>query len=256
MPLDFTYRAFEAFCQHVAQNPVFTLADTLSRPAQLPAPSVILRVDVDYREAHAVDLARIAAHYHLRGSFYFRHRSGHFDLDAMSAVAGLGHEVGYHFETLDTCRGDFAQAESLLLEHLRTLREAGFTVRTVAAHGAVPTAPTYQANFDLFTRVPDLCTRAGLLGEATLSVDFARLIYCSDAAWRWRRYEHTAPGTAGTPTSLPAIMDGLARPDAALYINFHPQQWFAHPVRMLYFRARNRIGRRVLSSIRRRQSTS
>lgn len=253
MPLDFTYRAFEEFCQCAAQHPVFTVADALLLPVLPSAPCFILRVDVDYREAHAVDLAHIAQRYHLAGSFYFREHSGQFDQDAMRAVADLGHEIGYHFETLDTCRGDFARAENLFLEHLQLLREAGFTIRTVAAHGAVPTAPMYHSNSDLFTRVPDLFARAGLLGETTLSVDFARLIYCSDANWRWRRYEHRTPDmTAGRLVSLRAIMDELADPNAALYINFHPQQWFAHPASMLYFRVRNRIGRRLLPVIHRR----
>jgi hypothetical protein len=253
VPLDFTYRAFEEFCQLAAQHSVFTVADALSLPVLPSAFSLILRLDVDYREAHAVDLASIAQRHHLTGSFYFRQHGGQFDLDAMRAVAALGHEIGYHFETLDTCRGDFAQAESLFLENLQLLRAAGFTIRTVAAHGAVPTAPTYHANLDLFTRAPDLFARAGLLGETTLSVDFARLIYCSDADWRWRRYEHRPPTlTAGTPVSLRAIMAELAGPVAALYLNFHPQQWFARPLTMLSFRARNRIGRRVLPAIHRR----
>jgi hypothetical protein len=243
MPTDFTLAAFEAFCQHAA--PVFTLADYLAQSAPPVPPFVILRVDVDYREDHAVDLARIAAQHHARGSFYFRCHQGGFALEAIRRIAALGHEVGYHFETLDLCRGNFDAASDLFLQHIDQLRHAGVGVRTVAAHGAPPAAATYRANLDLLRRDPNLLNRAHLSGETTLSVDFDRVIYVSDARWRWRRYEHYRPGAPGQLTSLRAIQETFTQRPAGLYINFHPQHWFAHAVPMRYFRLRQRIGRRV-----------
>jgi hypothetical protein len=248
--LDFTLAAFDQFCQQITHMPVFTLADFLARDVAPPTPYLILRVDVDYREHHAIQMARIAEHYHLNGSFYFRHRSEGFDLNAMRAVAALDHEVGYHFETLDTCGGNFEQAERLFLDHLGLLRDAGLKIRTVAAHGTVPTANTYQANFALFTRAPDLFQRARLIGETTLSLDFTKLVYISDANWRWRRYTSYSAGTKGKPTSLKQIMAELPRPNAALYITFHPQQWFPHPASTLYFRTRHRLGRVIIPLFR------
>jgi len=269
VPLDFTFAAFDAFCQRIAPLSVFTLAEYLSAtPAPTP-PFVILRADVDYREPSALRLAEIAESCQVRGSFYFRHRiqkgdsalarlilrgvsrqAPAFNVEIMSNVASLGHEAGYHFETLDTCRGEFDAAEDLFLTNLAHLRASGLAIRTVAAHGGRPLAPTYRHNLDTFSRAPDLFERARLLGETTLSVDFTRVIYVSDAHWRWRRYEAYQPGVTGKPTSLRAIMDALSDLDVGLYINFHPHQWFASPALMLYLRARNRIGRRVLSPAR------
>jgi hypothetical protein len=243
MLTDFTLAAFDAFCQHAV--PVFTLADYLAQPAPPAPPFVILRVDVDYREDRAVDLARIAAHHHARGSFYFRCHRGGFVLEAIRQIAALGHEVGYHFETLDLCRGDFDAASDLFLQHIDRLRRAGVEVRTVAAHSALPVTTTYRANLDLLRQRPDLLNRAGLSGETTLSIDFDRVVYVSDARWRWRCYEHYRPGVQGQPTSLRVVQETFRRWPAGLYINFHPQQWFARAVPMHYFRLRQRIGRRV-----------
>jgi hypothetical protein len=242
---DFTFAAFDEFCQRIAGGPVFTLAGYLARSTAPPPPFLILRLDVDYREAHAMCMARLAARHNLRGSFYFRHRHGAFDLEAMREIAAMDHEVGYHFETLDTCRGDFEAAECLFLDHLEALRGAGLTIRTVAAHGSPPTAPTYRSNLDLIDRSPGLLERAGVLGEATLSIDFTEVTYASDASWRWRRYDRFQPGARGKSTALGRIMQDSVRGNAGLYINFHPQQWFAHPASMLYYRTRNRLGRRL-----------
>jgi hypothetical protein len=245
MPIDFTLAAFDAFCLHAA--PVFTLADYLALPAPPRPPFVILRVDVDYHEDHAVDLARIAAHHHLRGSFYFRCHQGSFALDAVHQIAALGHEVGYHFETLDLCRGDFDAASDLFLQHVEQLRLSGVDVRTAAAHGGPPTAATYRANLDLLRQKPDLLAQVSLSGETTLSIDFDQVIYVSDARWRWRRYDRFQPGAHGQPTSLRATQEAFPYWSAGLYINFHPQHWFAHAAPMRYFRLRQRIGRPVRS---------
>jgi hypothetical protein len=245
VPLDFTLAAFETFCRNIAAVPVFTLDGYLSQATPPIPPFVILRVDVDYREAHAVQLARIAAAYNLRGSFYFRCHQGDFALEAMHRIAALGHEVGYHFETLDTCRGDFDAASDRFLQHVARLRQAGFDVRTAAAHGSQPTAPGYRSNLDLLAQRPDLLKHAGLSGETTVSIDFERVTYVSDARWCWQFYDHYRPGVKGKPTSLHNTINRFPRWTTGLYINFHPQHWFARPASMVYFRLRHRIGRRL-----------
>jgi len=251
VPLDFTFAAFDAFCGRIASLSVYTVADYLARPTPSPTPFVILRLDVDYREAHAVQMAQIAQRHHLRGSFYFRDRHGLFNLEVMRRIAALDHEVGYHFETLDTCQGDFEAAERLFLDHLEQLRRAGLVIRTVAAHGSPPTAPTYRSNLDLVSRSSRLLERAGLLGETTLSIDFTQITYASDATWRWRRYSGFKPGMQGRPTSLSEITKDSSRGAIGLYINFHPHQWFTQPAATLYYRFRNHVGRRVLPVMRR-----
>ena len=144
MPVDFTFAAFEPLCQAIAALPVFSVRDYLTNPPPHNTPFVILRFDVDYREHHAISLAAIATHYDMDGSFYFRHRNGSFDLDTMRAVAGHGHEIGYHFEALDTCRGDVNAAANHFATHIAALRAVGFDIRTAAAHGSTPTAANYR----------------------------------------------------------------------------------------------------------------
>jgi len=229
--------------------PVLCVADWLTQGAPPPPPFAILRLDVDYREPHAVRLAEIAAQHGLRGSFYFRHRGGAFPLAAMRAVQALGHEVGYHYEALDACAGDWQRAQRLFLAHVAQLRAAGLRVQTVAAHGGPPRAATYRRNDDLLRRTPTLLAQAGLLGDAALQMDFARVYYLSDAGWRWRFYARYTPEVTGTPTPLRAwLAAGLER-EHGLYVNVHPHQWFVGAWRARYFRVRNRIGRVVLGQL-------
>ncbi len=233
---------------------VFRVADYLALSVPPALPFAVLRWDVDYREPHAVRLAVIAAQHGLFGTFYFRRRGGDFPLEEMHAVQALGHEVGYHYETLDVCAGDRTCARRLFLEHIAQLREAGLLVRTVAAHGSVPRASTYHGNGDLLRGAPELLAQAGLLGDAALHMDFARVWYISDAGWRWRVYANYAPEPEvfGTPTSLCAWMTSGIEHKRGLYINAHPHQWFARATKARYLRARNRIGHVLLAWLGRR----
>gem|GEM_PF-1553642 len=239
----FTYTAFAALCRHLRTMAVYTVADYLALSAPPALPFAILRLDVDYREPHAVHLAEIAARNGLRASFYFRWRGGQFPLEAMHAVQALGHEVGYHYEALDLCLGDWACARRLFLAHVAQLRAAGIRVRTVAAHGSAPLAPTYRRNADLLQRAPDVLRQAALEGDAMLHIDFARVWYVSDAGWRWRVYADYTPDAHGTLTSLRAWLSARLEHERGLYVNVHPHQWFAGTWQARYFRVRNRFGR-------------
>src|SRR5690606_31345583 len=175
-------------------------------------PFVVLRFDIDYREAFAVRLAQLLAVERLRGTFYFRHHATGFDWSAIDTIAALGHEIGYHYETLDRCGGDFEAASAQFLADVETLRAHGVEVRTVAAHGSPPVAATYAGNLDLLRADPSLLSRAGLHGDAVASVRFEQVTYFSDAGWRWRRCDGTPPGVDPSPAQLRTCWTGSRSP--------------------------------------------
>lgn len=248
MPTDFTLAAFAGLCQRAARTRVLPVADFLRTAPCVPF--VILRFDVDYREAFAVRLAQMLAAERLRGTFYFRHHADGFDWAAIDMVAALGHEVGYHYETLDRSGGDFLAAGDRFLADISALRAHGVEVGTVAAHGAPPVSDTYAGNLDLLRADPSLLSQASLRGDAVASVDFGRLTYFSDAGWRWQRRNGAPPDAAVAPCSFADVLEQVAEPSPANYINIHPQQWFARPANTRYFRWRNRVGMRVVPRLR------
>ncbi len=245
----FTFAAFAELCRHLSTMPVFCVADYFALSAPPAPPFAILRLDVDYREPNAVRLAEIAAQQGVHGSFYFRWQGKTFPLDKMHAVQALGHEVGYHFETLDLCAGNWMCARQTFLAHIAQLRAAGIHVQTVAAHGSSPRATTYRNNRDLLRHAPELLRQAHLRGDAMQHMDFARVWYVSDATWRWHVYADYTPEIAGTPTPLPVWLGARLEHKRGLYINVHPHQWFASPWASRYFRARNRAGRALQAQL-------
>lgn len=101
-------------------------------------------------------------------------------------VADEGFEIGYHYDTLDRCNGDFDKAVALFEEELARFRLAGVNVQTVCSHGNPRVIKHgYQANYDIFLKDEGLKRRADILGEAYLDLDFSAVKYLSDAGIRW-----------------------------------------------------------------------
>jgi hypothetical protein len=137
----------------------------------------------------------------------------------MSTIAEMGHEVGYHYETLDLCEGDFDEAEALFRRQLKDFREAGIDIQTVCMHGNPRRRKTgYTRNSDLFKdRFDVLRQEYDLLGEAYFLPDSEGLEYISDVGIRF---------SAGWGESVGGLMEILRekRPQRSCLL-IHPDYW-------------------------------
>jgi hypothetical protein len=200
-----------------------TLAGYLSQPDRHEERVVILRHDVDISPAAALRMAQVEHDLGVRASYYFRHPST-FHPPTIRAVAGLGHEVGYHYEVLTTTRGDLDGALRLFGEKLSAFREV-CPVETVAAHGG--------SRYDQDTR--DIWNRCraqdfGLQGEAYLSIP--GFLYFSDTGRTWSplgKVRDSIPGGRPVPEQVRTTDDLMAWVVAAgesrLALNAHPERW-------------------------------
>jgi len=80
------------------RNPKSEIPQT---PSSLPHAFVILRHDVDARPQNSLRLARLEHTLGIRGTYYFRIPHT-FQPSIIQEIASLGHEIGYHYETLAT----------------------------------------------------------------------------------------------------------------------------------------------------------
>lgn len=79
---------------------------------------VILRHDVDRRVSNSAAMARLETKLGVRSTYYFRCGRRGFPDAAIREISALGHEVGYHYETLSECGGDAGWALKRLADNL------------------------------------------------------------------------------------------------------------------------------------------
>jgi hypothetical protein len=96
---------------------------------------VVLRHDVDLLPENSLRFAKIQADLGIKGTYYFRAVPESWDENIIKEIEALGHEVGYHYENMDTCNGDVDKAWDDFRHHLDKLRKL-VDVQTICMHGS------------------------------------------------------------------------------------------------------------------------
>jgi len=150
------------------------------RADELPERFLIVRHDVDRKPRNALQMARTEAVRGVSTTYYFRIIPKTFRPELIRQIEALDHEVGYHYEDLDSADGDIDAAHKSFERNLRRFRRL-CEVDTVCMHGN-PLTP--HDNRDLWTG-DRVYADYDLIGEAYLSMDFEDVTYFSDTGRTW-----------------------------------------------------------------------
>jgi hypothetical protein len=145
---------------------------------QTPASRVIiLRHDVDRLPGNALKTARLGHDLGISASYYFRAVPESWDEAVIRKIAGLGHEIGYHYENLSACKGDPGRAWEDFQANLAKLRKL-VPVSTICMHGS----PMSRISNLALWQTHD-SKALGIVGEPYMDVDFKKVFY--DTGRRW-----------------------------------------------------------------------
>lgn len=199
----------------------------------LPKRLVILRHDVDLKPQNSLEVAKDEKNLGAKASYYFRAVPESWDDNIIRQIHQMGHEVGYHYESLTTCNGDTQRAFDDFKTNLERLKKL-VPVSTICMHGS-PRSP-YDSK-DIWKQF-DYKT-LDIIGEPYLSTDFSKMLYLTDTGRRWDGYKVSvrdkiedfqevwnAKGWVfhSTDDIIKALQDNIL-PDQ-LMITTHPQRWF------------------------------
>lgn len=207
------------------------MVDVIDLPTP-PANVGILRFDVERSLSHQLELAGRLAKLSCPATFYFHTRVGCYDAELLRRFSDFGHEVAFHHECLDRCRGDYAKARELFLREVELFRRDGMELSTVCSHGEAGLPKVgYESNLDLFVRYPDLLRQAGLRGEVYFWLRDNDVLYASDTFREyskfWGRFSEAR--------------EALDRPFMMLA---HLHRWHSNPLRTM-----TELGRDVVQNL-------
>ncbi len=140
---------------------------------------VILRHDVDLKAENSLAIAKIEHSFDINASYYFRVVKQSNKLEIIKAIAGLGHEIGYHYEDMTLCKGIPEKAIEHFKRQLDYFRRY-YPVKTICMHGAP------RSKYDgrgLWKRYD--YHDFGIIGEPYFDVDFSKIFYLTDTGRRW-----------------------------------------------------------------------
>ncbi len=200
---------------------------TFSEFVRAPAEhAIMLRHDVDDRKLHSLAFARLQHQRGIVGTYYFRMLPQSFDQRVVREIHELGHEIGYHYEEMDLCRGDVDRAFDLFRRNLERLRNE-VPVTSICMHGS----PLSRFdNKDLWKR--NDYRSLGIVGEPYLDLDFERVAYFTDTGGRWDGDRYSVRDRAASASihrfrSTQEIARAVRHGDfpSPAMLTFHPQRW-------------------------------
>lgn len=133
--IDFTLAAYKQLLLTLKQvgYSFYTFEDWCDGKAH--GQSVILRHDVDLKVANSLIIAGIEAELGIRATYYFRVVPQSNQPEIIKSIAGLGHEIGYHYEDLSLFHGDVEKSIDHFKTQLHYFRQF-YPVRTICMHGS------------------------------------------------------------------------------------------------------------------------
>ncbi|UUX91813.1 hypothetical protein [Methanoplanus endosymbiosus] len=242
MAHDFTLKKYSELCLALKKNySIITLFEYVTnyqnsqnRNLLSDEKICILRHDVDRNVKSALKMADIEHKLGIRSSYYFRYPYT-FKKDQIIKIKNLGHEVGYHYETLSKTRGDYNKAITLFEEELNAFREI-CDIKTICMHGS-PLSPYDNRNlWDKYDY-----KNYGVIGDAYLSISNVR--YFSDTGRNWNGRNSLRDNLSGTyqefrnKDSLKSTDNLISylqnNFDSDVYLTVHPERW-AYNIRSLF----------------------
>ncbi len=152
---------------------------------------VIMRHDVDRRAQNALRLAEIESEMGIKGSYHFRSVSSSNVPEIIGRIAGLGHEIAYHYEDMSLAakmagKAGSSPEEELAARAFESFREnlvyfrTFYPVRVISMHGS----PAERIDNRLVWKYFDY-HECDIICEPYFDLDYSDMLYLTDTGRRW-----------------------------------------------------------------------
>lgn len=187
---------------------------------------VIIRHDVDKKPGNSLRLAEIEHEKGVQASYFFRIVLESLHVDKLVAIKRLGHEIGYHYEDMDTAKGDPHKAILSCEKNLEKLRKLA-QIDTICMHGS---PLSKYDNKDLWKHYD--YRDYGIIGEPYFDLDYSKVFYITDTGRKWNNRDASIRDKVDSPFEIEVrntahfieLIKAGMMPDQMM-INTHPQRW-------------------------------
>lgn len=228
---DFTFDAYRIYLKTIQTEYASILTfDEYLHMLSKPNSFAMIRHDVDRKPLMALRMAKIENKIGIRSTYYFRTKAHVFKPSVIRAVRRLGHEIGYHYETLSDSDGDHEIALrkfELNLNRMRLLSR----IETISMHGR-PLSP--YNNLDLWRNeraISKLHHKFSILGEIYLDINYKDIAYISDTGRNWEQIKSNKRDVVNTNVTVSLksgtnLLEALkSKRWSKIVLQIHPERW-------------------------------
>jgi hypothetical protein len=201
-----------------------------------------MRHDVDRIPMNALIMAELEKNLGIIGTYYFRAVPESYNENIMSRIAGLGHEIGYHYEDVDLVlqrqklKVKNKKEEELLIDlayesfckNLEMFRK-NFEIKTICMHGS----PLSKFDNKIIWKKYDY-KKLGIVCEPYFDIDFDQFAYLTDTGRRWNGGDVSIRDKVSTKfkfdfKSTNEIIKNIDLLPSSIMFTVHPERWTNKP---------------------------
>jgi len=218
---------YRALCEALMEKnfKAVTIKEYLLASQNFESKVVIFRHDVDRNPRNANNIGELEHNLGIHSTYYFRSIRNVLKPEIIRHLASLGHEVGFHYESLSRQKGDYERAIRSFEADLALLREFA-EVKTICMHGNPLSRWDNRMLWDAYD-----FKQFDLIGEAYLSMDYSDLIYFTDTGRSWNAgklnlRDHVSSESTYEVRSTEALIRLIKSEDIRkICIQTHPERW-------------------------------
>lgn len=184
MKRDFTL-AFYKDCLHAIKSNHENILwfDEFINLNAYPEKFCLIRHDVDRLPHRALDMAHLERDLGIKSTYYFRAKCGVFIPSIIQEISGMGHEIGYHYESVSDTNGDIEAAFIDFKDNLNRFRKI-VKINTISMHGK-PLSKFDNRDLWRSEKGIEELSNLQLSGEIYLAIDYSDIAYLSDTGRNW-----------------------------------------------------------------------
>ena len=224
--IDFTFKKYKILLDTL-QRQGFSF-QTLEQFIENPKEKVvILRHDVDRLPNNAFQMAELEHNMNIHSSYYFRNGRRIFKHDIIHKIVELGHEIGYHYENMDTCKGNIEKSYEDFLENLERFKKF-YPIKTICMHGSPLSKWDNRTIWEVYNY-----KKLNIIAEPYFDIDYNSVFYITDTGRKWNNETSSVRDKVKTKfdikihstKELIKKIKNEELPDKIM-INTHPHRWF------------------------------
>lgn len=185
----FVYRKWEEFCSALIKKGFKSIPACEVNMSSNNY--IVLKHDVETDVPHAYRIAQIENQFGHRGSYYVQAYllDDAKNVELLFKMQQMGHEISYHYDVLDSCKGNFEEAITEFEKNRRMFESNGFRINTVCQHGnPIIERNGYHSNRDFFRsqKVRDLYPEISDIMVNFKEERMTDYLYFSDAGQKFK----------------------------------------------------------------------
>lgn len=183
--MDFTLSNYKEYIDLILQSNLEIYSfEKFFKKKQKPSQFVIMRHDVDRKPHRALKMAKLENQMDIIATYYFRSKPHTLKKEIIEEISSLGHEIGYHYESLSDTNGNIDLALIDFKKNLDKLREF-VPIDTISMHGRPFSKYDNRDIWKSEHNHQKLLNEFGILGEVYLDIDYTDIAYINDTGRNW-----------------------------------------------------------------------